>query len=257
MTRTTKVKKSGKGRGTGGAWRKRVSNPESRSSLRGEQSNPAHFPSALLPVGTRRLIETVNFLKCALPYVPDTMIVLGSGLGSFGDSLEASTWLSYDSVPGFASPTAPGHKGRLLTGRASGKDVLVMQGRIHVYEGHTPAECSYPVLAASSLGVKNLILTCAAGAVNESFTVGELILVRDYINLTHPGPLIGFDHTSYGERFIDMSGAFDSELLALARSTNKGLRSGVYFYMPGPQFETSAEIRAAQTLGGDLVGMRQ
>ena len=200
-----------------------------------------------------------DFLKANLPFEPEIMLILGSGLGFMADAIQDAVIIPYNEIPNFKSSTAPGHMGRLVAGRLSGRNVLAMQGRFHVYEGYTPEESAYPVRAASLLGVKKIIITCACGGVNKDYNVGDLVLINDYINLTHPGPLVGFDISGFDTRFIDMSQVFDKEYRDAANKAaakkNIVLRNGTYFYMTGPQFETPAEIRAIGNLGGDLVGM--
>ena len=203
--------------------------------------------------------ESANYLKSKIPFQPEALIILGSGLGFLADELEDAVVISYNEIPHFKASTAPGHKGRLVAGKLSGRNILAMQGRFHVYEGYSPEESAYPVRVANLLGATRLILTCACGGVNKGYNVGDLALLTDYINLTHTGPLVGFDISGFDARFIDMGTAYDRDYRALAKDIANGknitLQEGVYFYMPGPQFETPAEIRAIRTLGGDLVGM--
>ena len=204
--------------------------------------------------------ESVDYLRAQLNgFVPEALLILGSGLGHLADTVENVQYISYENIPHFCASTAPGHAGRLAAGRLSGRNVLIMQGRMHIYEGYTPAEVSYPVRVAQMLGATRLLLTCACGGVNKDYAVGDIAMLTDYINFTRPGPLVGMDVTDFEARFVDMSYAFDRDYLALAHDTaNKlqlPLKQGVYFYMPGPQFETPAEIRAIRILGGDLVGM--
>ena len=205
------------------------------------------------------LRASVSYLKSILTASPEIMLILGSGLGSFADSIKNPQVIPYTDIPFFKKSTAPGHAGRLVAGVANGKNVLVMQGRFHVYEGYTPMESAYPVQVASKLGVKKLIVSCACGGINENYRIGDFVIINDYINLTHTGPLVGFDHGEYGERFIDMTNVFDAGLISLAKKAAENTKikynEGVYFYMPGPQFETPAEIRAMKNLGADLVGM--
>ena len=207
----------------------------------------------------RDLRTTVNFLKSVITDTPDIMIILGSGLGKFADSIENPQIISYADIPLFKKSTAPGHAGRLVFGNSGGKKIVVMQGRFHVYEGYSPYESAYPVHAAAKLGIKKLIISCACGGINTDYRVGDMVLINDYINFTHTSPLVGFDHKEYGDRFIDMSNAFNEKLIATAKKAaediNIELNEGVYFYMPGPQFETPAEIKAIKNLGADLVGM--
>ena len=203
--------------------------------------------------------EAADYLKSKLNFTPEALLVLGSGLGQVANELEDSTAIPYSEIPHFRTSTAPGHAGRLVAGRLSGRKLLCMQGRLHIYEGYTPAEVSFPVRLASMLGATRLVLTCACGGINMAYSVGDLVMLTDYINLTHPGPLVGMDITGFDARFVDMSYAFDREYIALAKAKasalDTALGEGVYFYMPGPQFETPAEIKAARVLGGDLVGM--
>ena len=203
--------------------------------------------------------EAVDYLQSKINFTPEALIVLGSGLGSLADELEYRVHIPYGDIPHFKAATAPGHTGQLVAGRLAGRKVLCMQGRLHIYEGYTPADVSFPVRVASMLGASRLVVTCACGGINTAYNVGDLVMLTDYINLTHTGPLVGMDITGFDARFVDMSYAFDREYLALAASKalelGAPLQEGVYFYMPGPQFETPAEIRAARILGGDLVGM--
>jgi len=203
--------------------------------------------------------EAVEFLQLKLNFIPEVLLILGSGLGSLADELDDRVVIPYSEIPHFKTSSAPGHIGQLVAGRLLGRNVLCMQGRFHIYEGYRPMEVSFPVRVAAMLGASRLVITCACGGVNTDYNVGDLVMLKDYINLTHPGPLVGMDITGFDARFIDMSHAFDQEYLALAYDKAKelsiDLKEGVYFYMPGPQFETPAEIRAARILGGDLVGM--
>jgi len=203
--------------------------------------------------------EAAQFLQSKISSPPEALLILGSGLGSLADELTNQVIIPYSEIPYFKTPTAPGHVGQLVAGRLFGRNVLCMQGRFHIYEGYKPAEASFPVRVAAMLGATRLVITCACGGVNMDYSVGDLVMLTDYINLTHPGPLVGMDITGFDARFIDMSHAFDREYLALAGDKAKSLgitlKKGIYFYMPGPQFETPAEIRAARILGGDLVGM--
>ena len=204
--------------------------------------------------------ESKAYLQTRLEgFIPEALLILGSGLGFLGNAIENARVISYSEIPHFKSSTAPGHKGRFVAGQLSGRNVLVMQGRLHLYEGYTPEETAYPVRIANLLGATKLILTCACGGVNHKYKVGDLVLLSDYINFTHISPLVGFDISDFDTRFVDVSHAFDRKYRALAKhiaeQKNISLQEGVYFYMPGPQFETPAEIRAIRTLGGDLVGM--
>ena len=202
---------------------------------------------------------TVKHLETALAAKPEVLLVLGSGLGDFASSMKDTRTIPYDGVPFFKQATAPGHAGKFVLGTISGKQVLAMQGRYHVYEGYTPQEVAYPVQVAAKLGVGKVLISCACGGINEGYSVGDLVLVTDYINFTHAGPLAGPGPSEFGSRFVDMSSVFDRQMKKAAKDAAKAvkvsLKEGVYFYMPGPQFETPAEIRAMKSLGADLVGM--
>ena len=203
--------------------------------------------------------EAADYLQSRITIVPEVLIVLGSGMGALADELEGRVVLPYNEIPHFKSSTAPGHAGRLIAGRMAGKNVLCMQGRLHIYEGYSPAEASFPIRVASMLGATRLVITCACGGINKEYKVGDLVVLSDYINLTRPSPLVGMDISGFDTRFVDMSYAFDREYMTIAKAKAAelgiSLASGVYFYMIGPQFETPAEIKAARILGGDLVGM--
>ncbi len=192
-------------------------------------------------------------------FVPEALLVLGSGLGFLGDTVENPIFVDYGTIPHFRASTAPGHKGRFVFGTLRGKRVAVMQGRMHCYEGYSMEDAGYAVRVLRLLGATKLIVTNAAGAVNTDYTAGDLMLITDHIKLFDFGPLRGSNVAEFGTRFPDMSTAYAPRLQALARDVAKAqgitLREGVYMYFPGPQFETPAEIRAARVLGADAVGM--
>ncbi len=190
---------------------------------------------------------------------PRVLLILGSGLGFLGDEVEDAVCIDYGDIPHFRPSTAPDHKGRLVTGTLEGTEVMVMQGRMHYYEGYSPEEIVFPVRVAKLLGVEYMIVTNAAGAINKSYQVGDLMLIRDHIRIMGESPLRGENLPQFGPRFCDMTTTYDPALREMAgRLADKlGLRTqtGVYFYFPGPQFETPAEIVLARTLGGDAAGM--
>jgi purine-nucleoside phosphorylase len=192
-------------------------------------------------------------------FTPRVLLILGSGLGFLGDEVENAIAIDYEDIPHFKVSTVPDHVGRLVFGLLSGVPVMVMQGRMHYYEGYTAQEVSYPVRVAKLLGVTSMIVTNAAGAVNEGYRVGDLMLIADHIRIMGESPLRGENLPQFGLRFCDMTETYDPELRAMALEKAKamGLRvqQGVYFYFPGPQFETPAEIRMARTMGGDAAGM--
>ena len=192
-------------------------------------------------------------------FQPDVLLILGSGLGQFGDRVEDPILVPYAEIPHFRHSTAPGHKGRFVFGTIAGKRVAAMQGRIHLYEGYTPEEAVYGVRVMKLLGVRTMIVTNAGGAVNLAYKPGQIMLISDHILLFPMSPLIGCSEDRFGVRFPDMSTAYTPALRELARTaareTGVHLNEGVYMYFPGPQYETPAEIRAARLLGADAVGM--
>ena len=204
--------------------------------------------------------ESAQYIReCLDGFEPELLMILGSGLGGLAQKVEQPICIPYGDIPYFKRSTAIGHVGRFVAGKFGGKNVLMMQGRLHAYEGHTMEEVAYPVRVAGLLGIKKLIVTNAAGGVNLKFAGGTLMVMRDYIKFTLGNPLIGENIPEFGERFPDMTYAFDKEYRELfknvARELGDNVEEGVYFYMTGPQYETPAEIRAIRALGGDAVGM--
>ena len=186
-------------------------------------------------------------------------VVLGSGLEDYAEEFEDVREIKYRDIPHFPVSTAPGHAGKLISGTKAGKRVLIMSGRMHMYEGIPLEQIAFPIRVLKLMGVKNLILTNAAGGVNASFRPGDLMLITDYINLTGRSPLTGPNEALFGPRFPDMSQAFSKELrqaaLESAQEMNLEIRQGVYCWMSGPCYETPAEIRMIRLLGADAVGM--
>ena len=193
---------------------------------------------------------------------PDIGLVLGSGLGKLADDLGNRAVIPYESIPGWPRATVLGHQGNLVIGEMAGQIVAAQQGRAHYYEGYTMQEVIFPIRVMYSLGVRTVILTNAAGGINPSYQVGDLMLIEDHINL--PGmvganPLMGPNDDQIGERFVSLAQAYDRKLrqraLAAAQENGIPLHSGVYCALSGPSFETPAEIRMIRALGGDAVGM--
>ena len=188
-----------------------------------------------------------------------TALVLGSGLGSFADDLENSVALPYEEIPGFARSTVEGHAGRLVLGHVEGIPVAAMQGRFHFYEGYTFEEVTFPIRTLGLLGVKRLVLTNAAGGLNNAFTEGALIVISDHLNLMGVNPLRGPNDARFGPRFPDMTSVYDHEYQETAikegRAIGLELRRGIYAALSGPSYETPAEIRMLRLLGADAVGM--
>ncbi len=192
-------------------------------------------------------------------FVPKVAMVLGSGLGFLGDEVENAIRVPYGEIPHFKASTAPGHKGQLVFGTLRGRNVAVMQGRMHHYEGYSYEEVAYAVRVLRLLGCGTLIVTNAAGCINLEWKAGELMLITDHIKFFLESPLRGENLPEFGVRFPDASHLYTPALQELARQTAKELdiplREGVYMYFPGPQYETPAEIRAARVLGADAAGM--
>ena len=204
--------------------------------------------------------QSAQFIRSKIgSFHPDVAMVLGSGLGYLGDQVEDAVAVDYKDIPYFKSSTAPGHKGRLVFGKLSGKHVAVMQGRMHHYEGYSYEEVSYAVRVLRLLGCSTLIVTNAAGCVNTQWQAGDLMLITDQIKIFMESPLRGENLPQFGPRFPDSSHLYTPALQQLARASAKELgltlREGVYMYFPGPQYETPAEVRFARLAGADAVGM--
>ena len=189
---------------------------------------------------------------------PEVGIILGSGLGKLGDAIEAEAVIPYARIPNFARSTAIGHKGNLIFGRLAGKYVCAMQGRFHYYEGYAMDQVTLPVRVLAALGVKALFVSNAAGGLNQTFSVGDLMIIRDHINLM-PNPLIGPNLAEFGDRFPDMTAAYDLDLIAraekIAKKAKIPVKKGVYLGNTGPSYETPAEVRFYIGIGADAVGM--
>ncbi len=186
-------------------------------------------------------------------------LVLGSGLGDMANEIANPIIIDYKDIPNFPVSTVPGHAGRMVIGELEGKTVLCMQGRFHFYEGYDMDKVVFPIQTMKMIGIKNLILTNAAGCVNAMWKPGDLMMITDHIKLCAESPMRGPNANDLGPRFFDMSEAYDPELRNVVRQEAKklgiNLREGVYMFFSGPNFETPAEIRAARTLGADAVGM--
>jgi len=207
-------------------------------------------------------LDCARTARAALRLDPGTSpvaVVLGSGLGAFGDQLASARSVSFVDLPGFPRVTVPGHRGRLVLGELAGIPVLVQQGRLHAYEGHDAATVAFPARVLGVLGARALILTNAAGAVNPQLQPGDLMRLTDHINLTGRNPLVGPNEELLGPRFPDLSRAYSPALAEAleeaARETGIVLRRGVYAQFLGPSYETPAEVRMARVLGADAVGM--
>lgn len=203
--------------------------------------------------------RAAHFLKEKYDYEPQIGLILGSGLGVLGDEIEQSIKIPYAKIPDFPTSTVEGHAGQLVFGLLNGVHVVAMQGRFHYYEGYSFDKVTFPVRVMKELGVKQLIVTNAAGGVNEQFAPGDLMLITDHINNMGNNPLIGPNDSRMGVRFPDMSEAYSKSLIEkakkIATSLNLNIQEGVYVGNTGPTYETPAEVRMIRHLGGDAVGM--
>lgn len=208
---------------------------------------------------TERILCAAEYIKTQTALRPAVGLILGSGLGDFADTLENACRIPYSEIPNFPVPTVPGHAGALVIGRKCGRDVVVLQGRIHFYEGLSQQEITLPVRVLAALGVKTLVLTNACGGVNLSFRPGDLMLISDHINYSGANPLVGPNLDAFGPRFPDMSDLYTASLRRSikeqASAAGIELQEGVYAMYSGPNYETPAEIRMFRILGADTVGM--
>ncbi|MCX7614538.1 MAG: purine-nucleoside phosphorylase [Clostridiales bacterium] len=200
-----------------------------------------------------------EYIRSHLKQIPKIAVVLGSGLGPLADTLVNTESIPYSDIPGFAQSTAPGHEGRLIAGDLNGCRILAMQGRFHSYEGYDVLDVVLPVRVFHTLGIKDIILTNAAGGINPDFSEGALMMITDHIGFLAPPALWGENLEEFGPRFPDMTYAYSRQLFELARKASKStgikLNEGIYAYAPGAQYETPAEIRVFSKLGADAVGM--
>ena len=208
---------------------------------------------------TTRIYAAADFIRSRTTLRPTIGLVLGSGLGDFADTLEDAVRIPYADIPNFPVPTVPGHAGALVFGRKCGQTVVVLQGRIHFYEGLPQQEITLPIRVLAALGVKTLVLTNACGGVNLNFRPGDLMLISDHINYSGANPLVGPNLDAFGPRFPDMSDLYTASLRKAikekASAAGIPLQEGVYAMYSGPNYETPAEIRMFRILGADTVGM--
>ncbi len=218
-----------------------------------EESAGGNLLKSRLEASQKVLLEKLGTLK------PEIGIILGSGLGPLADHIQDALYIPFEEVPYMKTATASSHVGRFVCGTLSGKNVVAMQGRLHGYEGNEAWEVAYPVWLMHLLGVKILITTNAAGAINESYQVGDFCLMQDHINLTGRNPIVGTDPDGLAPRFVPMKDAYDPALRQIAKAVADDLsisiQEGIYLGLLGPSFETPAEIRAFRVLGADTVAM--
>ena len=206
-----------------------------------------------------RLEKIVEYIRTLTDFKPEIALILGSGLGDFAKEIDIKKTIPYSDIPGFPVSTVPGHKGQFVFGFLGSAPIVIMQGRVHYYEGYPISDVVLPTRVMKLLGAKVLFLTNAAGGINPDFSAGNLMLISDHISNFIPSPLIGENIDQLGTRFPDMSEIYSKDLRDIVKrvSENHGidLKSGVYIQLTGPNFETPAEIRMCRALGADAVGM--
>ena len=203
--------------------------------------------------------EAVAAIRARVALVPEVAVILGTGLGSLSDSLKVETRVPYGEIPHFAASTVEGHRGELVFGRLAGRPAVVMNGRVHYYEGYTMRQVSFPVRVMQALGARTLIVSNAVGGMNPLFDKGDIMIVSDHINLMGDNPLLGPNDESLGPRFPDMSEPYDRALIRLAEDValeqKLAVKKGVFVAVAGPILETAAEYRFLRGIGADVVGM--
>lgn len=202
--------------------------------------------------------ETISFIKKQTQLQPETAIILGTGLGKIADEIEVEKVIPYEDIPNFPVSTVEGHDGKLIIGHYAGKEVIVLNGRFHFYEGYSMQEVTFPIRVLKFLGIKTLFISNAAGGMNPDHEVGDVMFIDDHINLM-PNPLLGKHYPEYGDRFPDMSEVYDKALIrkALESASEQGLtaHTGCYVGVTGPTLETPKEYQYFRIIGGDAVGM--
>lgn len=202
--------------------------------------------------------ETVSYIKAKSDFEPEVAIILGTGLGGVVDDIDIKKEIHYKDIPNFPVSTAPGHQGKLIFGLLGGKKVMAMQGRFHYYEGYSMEELNFPIRVMRYLGIKYLFISNASGGMNPDFEIGDLMIINDHINLL-PNPLIGKHYDEFGDRFPDMSEAYNKTLIKraekIAAEENIKIQKGCYVGVTGPTLETPKEYMYFRIIGGDAVGM--
>jgi len=211
-----------------------------------------------LNLNEKKVREAAAFIQSNLDQPPETALITGTGLGDAVGDLDHASTIPYENIPHFPVSTVVSHSGRLQIGTIKSHPLLVLQGRFHLYEGYTPGQVTFPVRVMQALGVRNLILSNAAGGMDPAFQEGDIMVIRDHINLTGENPLVGPNDDQWGPRFPDMTAVYDRGLVQLCRNCGKDLeiilQSGVYAGLKGPSLETPAEIRFLKAIGADAVG---
>ncbi len=207
----------------------------------------------------KKIAKATNAIKEKIDFNPEVGIILGTGLNDIARIIEDPVIIDYKEIPGMLVSTAPSHKGRFIAGSIENKKVIIMQGRLHYYEGYSMKEITFPVRVMKALGIKYLIITNAAGSLNEELRPGKMVIICDHLNLMGDSPLIGENPDELGERFPSMNEPYSNELIELAQEiaseNNFELKKGIYAGLPGPNLETRSECKMLVYLGADLVGM--
>ncbi len=207
----------------------------------------------------KKIEESAKYILNKSEVKPSIGIVLGSGLGTLADEIINPVIINYNEIPNFPISTVEGHEGRLVIGELGGKNVLAMQGRFHYYEGYPIEDVTFPIRVMKEIGIEKLIVTNAAGGSNKNFEPGDLMIIKDHINFAGINPLMGKNYDELGLRFLDISMAYDKELIDITKEVGKNinidLKEGVYMWFSGPTYETPAEVKMATILGADAVGM--
>ena len=210
-------------------------------------------------IAYKKLQRCLNYVRSKTDFVPEVALVLGSGLGDFGNIIQVEETIAFDEIESFPVSTVMGHSGRFLLGTLKGVPVVVMQGRVHYYEGYPVSDVVLPARLMRLMGAKALFLTNAVGAINKNYSPGDFMLIRDHILFSVPSPLLGVNIDELGPRFPDMSTVYNDEFCDIIRQTARRLgihlQDGVYVQVAGPNFETPAEIRMYGVMGADVVGM--
>ncbi len=206
-----------------------------------------------------KLTETINFLKTKTKVKPRIGVILGSGLGHFVQHMQIECTLPFQDIPNFISPTVEGHSGNLIFGKIDGADLVVLQGRVHYYEGHSMETVVFPARTMALLGIEILVVTNSAGGFGDGMNPGDFMIIEDHINLMGTNPLMGPNIKELGPRFPDMTEAYDKSLIAIAepilRAQKTFFHKGIYVGVTGPTYETPSEIRMFKSFGGKAVGM--
>ena len=206
-----------------------------------------------------KIVETADYIRANVPDLPKVAIILGTGLGALIDSVEDIQYIPYTQIPNFPISTVEGHSGNLIFGNLGGKRIMAMQGRFHYYEGYSMKEVTFPIRVMKALGIETLFVSNAAGGMNKDFSVGDIMIITDHINLFPENPLRGKNYNELGPRFPAMTEAYSRRLINLANDVaseqNIRIMHGVYVGTSGPTFETPAEYEFFRIIGGDAVGM--